>query len=203
MQPHDLQSDSLEDESAFNREVAALAFSWLERRETSVDKLCKYVIRNTKFPFEEAKSECVLRVMNALLTYDARKANGASLDTHVLGTLKWYLIKLIRTRTPQREAWRKDRLFEHTAESELQYTTDLNKQEETRLLYEMLGELEPDDATALELRFLYEMPLDDIMDVFDCSRPVASRRVARALDNAREAYKRKEMNGHANGKNIS
>lgn len=184
-------ANSVEDAELEN-EVAALAFSWLERREESVNKLCTKIIGRSGFSFDEAKSECVMRVMNALRTCDFSKNGAASLDTHVLGTLRGYLIKLIWSRTPKREAWRKTRLFEHTTEESLQFNIDYETIENLRILESVLSELPADDFAALELYYIYEEPLDEIMLLFDCSRANASVRVHRALTKAKQIWDHKE-----------
>ena len=166
-------------------EIAPIVFAFLERRNESVTKLCKFVIRNSGFPLDEAISECVERSFDAVSTFDPNK--GASLDTHVLGTLRCYLIKLIHTRAPMREAWRKSKLQEHAAEY-LRYELPDYSSDEIELLQTVLDALDQDSAALLELRYMHELSLEEIAEIFDCGTSKVCVMIQRALEQARQLY---------------
>lgn len=167
-------------------EVAAIAFSFLQRRHESIIKLCKWVIKDSGFSLDEAESECIIFAMKGIETYDANK--GASLDTHLLGTLREYLKKLIHTRVPEREKSRKDKLFARAECQSFESLPDYAALEQKELLQRVWQQLDIDDAAALELRFIYETTIEEIAEVFDCSNSSAHKRVNQALEKARLLY---------------
>lgn len=189
------------DESA----IADIVFAFLERRKESVEKLCKRVIRGgfalrnvynagnetayskgrNRFPLEEALSECTIRAFDAVRTFDASK--GASLDTHILGTLRLYLTKLIYTRTPAREAWRKEKLLERAETQSFEHGPDYSA-DEIEIIQIVMNSLEQDDSALLELRFLNDCSLEEIAEIFDCSTSKVCVKIQEALDKARIIY---------------
>jgi RNA polymerase sigma factor (sigma-70 family) len=166
-----------------NAEVAAVAFSFLERRRDGVVRLCKIILRGTKgISLDEALSESIFAAMRGVETF---KQNGASLDTHLFEAIKWYLIKHFKTRTPQREQAHRDKLFEHTSKSSLQYVTN----DDADQLQRVWEQLSQDDAAMLELRYIYEMEFSEIAEIFECSNSHAYKKVNEALEKARRLYK--------------
>ena len=163
-----------------NAEVAAVAFSFLERRRESVEKLCKIILRGTTAHLDEALSESVIAAMRGVETF---KQNGASLDTHLLGTIKWYLIKHFKTRTPQRDEARREKLLARTTRESLQYVEN-GTYDELQKVWENLSQ---DDAALLELRYIYEMEFSEIAEIFECSNSHAYKKVNEALEKARQA----------------
>jgi RNA polymerase sigma factor (sigma-70 family) len=186
-------------EQLSDTEVASAAFAFMERRHESIVKLCRWAVRGTKYSEDEALSECAIRSINAVLTYDPSKANGASFDTHALGTLRYYLIKLFHTRTPMREQWRKDKLLERAeanSKQQFELLPDYSALEQNELLQRLWNELSTDDCVVLELKYIYDTPLEEIADVFSCSRSYAYKMVNEALQRARELLKLHKVNGH-------
>jgi RNA polymerase sigma factor (sigma-70 family) len=160
-----------------DRELAPIVFAFIERRSESIEKLCKYVLRNTRFPLDEAISECTIRVFDAARTY--RADGGASFDTHALGTLRLYLTKLVHTRTPAREAWRKEQLLTQPN------TEAIEQREQAQFVWQNLPE---DDAALLELRFINECSLEEIAEIFECSTSKVCGMIQRALQVAKQIY---------------
>lgn len=175
----------MDDESvAWGRLILDMAWDFLRRRDADVRRLCRRMIRGRpQVTFEEALSECAERTPMAIAAFDPDHASGASMDTHVLNSLRWYLYKLTRTKVAY-EIDKRESIAMMLGMSD-SYIEDRSGQETAEQVQLLLAKLTARDRYVLELRYVKEMTLDEVADELNVGRSSAHLAVNVALSNAR------------------
>lgn len=153
--------DANEDED-WGRVLLALAWDFMSRRDESVRKLCRLMTKGRRSVTpDDAYSECCERAPMCVATWDP--LGGASMDTHVLNSLKWYLYKLTRTKVA-RDIDRREDAFRALAPTDGYYDDrrEADAQEEVRILLESLSEAQ---ARLIRLRYLEELTLHEMAEI--------------------------------------
>ena len=158
---------------------------FFELHGPAVEALCARAVRGTRDTRDEALSECWERLPGALATYDSRK--GASLKTHVLTVLRWYIFKMTTSgpAVHQRRAEKLRRAVELSAPTRLTEDPPVELDASSQVNYILAG-LNEDQRTMLVLRYIEGWSLKDVADYFEIGHTAASQRIREALEAARE-----------------
>lgn len=185
-------------------EAIRLGIEWFTRERESVEKLCRRL--SSRVPhnrrqqvYELAIDEAQRTIPMAMLTYHP---NGATLRTHVLGTVRWYVWKKIiadlrdGVREYQEEFAPRDYYNE---EGKNRYYKDSLRLREHEVRQNGHVEFFASDTVQylkrvmqveqfilLEWRFLDDLSIDEIADLLDCSKTTAWRYLQDAIEAARE-----------------
>lgn len=189
-------------------DLLRLGLDFYVREHETLLKLCKKLCRKVgpqrEQLIEDAMHEAMRTIPMAMSTY--RPGGPASLRTHVLGSVRWYVWKLLKGQLIQN--WREgngaclsdgytnvirtDHAWGEYHEDKLMarrrgYVDDdaeLVTRDQVQYILERLPEAQ---ALILRWRFCDELMLDEIAELLDCSKSTVHRYVEEALDAARRA----------------
>jgi RNA polymerase sigma factor (sigma-70 family) len=169
---------------------------FFQEHTEAILKMCQRSTRGTGCSCEEALSECWIRLPQVIATWRADR--GASLKTHVMTGLRFYLFKLAglggggraeRTERRRVERYAAEMLLRHptrSGESDSSQVFADDELADSRRVQYIISRLGEDDATILCLRYCDGYSLDDLADYYEIGRTTAYSKLKRALAAARE-----------------
>jgi DNA-directed RNA polymerase specialized sigma24 family protein len=181
---HNVQGDSMDDD------LLALGLKFYLDNEESIIKLCRKMVRRAPRErrqqcFELAIDEAIRTIPMAMNTY--RSNGGATLRTHVLGNVRWYIWKAIVADLKETsEQLDRNCKVQDDAFRELILRDEVES---------LLALLPNEYAEILRWRFIDEMSLAEIAQLLDCATSGAHGFVQAATNHARELARTRKLVG--------
>lgn len=196
------------DEEDYDRELLEMAWRFLAEHDAALRRECEWARRGSSASVAELMSEVVARLPDMLLNYKPNR--GASVKTHVLTSVKWYLSKLVRgdvTHGPQLERSRRAKhelallaaagptlvAKSGAVLSGLKRCAAFSELEDADEVQCLLEGLHPLYRAVLQLRYMTGATYDDIASAVGASKSAVKALCDRALEEVKEAARRRSM----------
>lgn len=185
-------------------ETFRIGIEWFMRERESVEKLCRKMVRRAPYDLREqlyelAIDEAQRTIPMAMLTYHA---NGASLKTHILVAIRWYVWKKLISNLRDgvieyhdefdtRDYYNEEGKRRHFKES-LQAHEEASQQNghaeflAADVVQYLCRVMNVEQFMLLEWYYIDELTIDEIADLLGCSKTTAWRYLQDAIGAAKQ-----------------